>query len=221
MENIYLSLTTMPERISSDHFKKVYTSLMNQTIPFYKIIINLQINEFTYNIPDYLYNEKVILNETEICGPCAKLLGSIDIIPNNSIVIILDDDIVMRNNFIQSLYESYLLNKNKISSHFINISKNKKYNEVEGFGGYIFNINYLKDIKQFYKTMPSCCKFIDDQWTSWCINKLKIEIIQTHEKNAWNNILDIPNTDPHPDWFELCKHTNRNGLIEEMYSILE
>lgn len=221
MENIYLSFTTMPERISSDHFKKVYASLMNQTVPFYKMIINLQINEFTYNIPDYLYNEKVILNETDICGPCAKLLGSIDIIPDNSIVIILDDDIVMRNNFIQSLYESYNMNKNKVSSHFISNNSNKNYNEVCGFGGYIFNINYLRDIKHFYKTMPPCCKFIDDTWISWCMNKLGVEVIQTNEKNAWNNVLDIPNTDPHPDWFELCKHTNSKALVKEMFSILD
>jgi hypothetical protein len=38
----------------------------------------------------------------------------------------------MKNNFIKSLYDSYLLNQNKVSSHFINISKNNKYNEVTG-----------------------------------------------------------------------------------------
>ena len=113
MDTIYLSLTTRPERLISEHFKKVYNSLLNQTIPFTKLVINLSIKEFTYDIPKYLYNDNVILNETDVCGPCTKLIGSIDIIPDNCLVIVLDDDIVMRNNFIKSLYDSYLINKNK------------------------------------------------------------------------------------------------------------
>ena len=51
---IYLTLTTLPERLVSDHFKKVYISLKNQKIPFYKLIINLSVKQFTYNIPEYL-----------------------------------------------------------------------------------------------------------------------------------------------------------------------
>ena len=205
----------------SEHFKKVYTSLINQSLSFKKLIINLSIKEFTYDIPDYLYNEKVILNRTDICGPCTKLIGCIDIVPDNSVVIVLDDDIVMKNNFIKSLYDSYLINKNKVSSHVTTLSLNKKYRQVAGFAGYIFNINILRNIKQFYKTMPICCKKIDDNWISWCINKLGIEVVNTGEKNVRNNIFDIPKTDPHPDWFELNKHTNRRKLIKEMFSILK
>ena len=221
MSNIYLSLTTRPERIISNHFKKVYDSLLYQTIPFYKLIINLSIKEFTYTIPNYLYNERVILNQTDICGPCTKLIGSIDIIPENSIVIILDDDIVMRNNFIESLYKSYLLNPKKVSSHITTINKNKKYKEVAGYGGYIFNINIIRKIKIFYKTMPPCCVKIDDNWISWCIHQLGVEVVNTIEKNAFHQVLDIPNTNPHPEWYELCEHTDRDKLINEMFQILD
>ena len=48
MSKIYLSLTTRPERLGSYHFKKVYSSLINQSLPFDKLIINLSIKEFTY-----------------------------------------------------------------------------------------------------------------------------------------------------------------------------
>jgi len=221
MSRIYLSLTTRPERLNSYHFKKVYLSLIKQSFPFYKLIINLSIKEFTYEIPKFLHNnDRVILNETDICGPCTKLLGSIDILPENSIVIILDDDIVMKNNFIQSLYNSYLLNPDKVSSHFTSLSKNNRYNEVMGFGGYIFNIELLRNIKDFYSSMPPCCVRIDDNWISWCINKLNVEVVKTIEGNAWDNVLDIENTDPHPVWYELSKNTDREGLICEMFSIL-
>jgi hypothetical protein len=221
MNSIYLSLTTRPERLSSDHFFNVYNSLFYQTIPFYKLIINLSVYEFVYDIPSYLYNENVVLNKTDIVGPCTKLIGAINIIPDNSIVIVLDDDIVMRNNFIKSLYDSYLLNVNKVSSHFTTLSRNKNYNEVAGYGGYIFNINNLRNIKQFYNTMPACCKKIDDNWISWCMHKLGIEVVNTIETNAWNNVLDIPQTDTHPEWYELCKQNDREKLIEEMFAILQ
>ena len=220
MDTIYLSLTTRPERLISEHFKKVYNSLLNQTIPFTKLVINLSIKEFTYDIPKYLYTENVILNETDVCGPCTKLIGSIDIIPDNSLVIVLDDDIVMRNNFIKSLYDSYLINKNKVSSHITSPSKNNKYTEVAGFSGFIFNINILRNIKKYYYVMPPCCIKIDDTWISWCINKMGISVVNTIERNAWDNVLDIPNTDPHPVWYELCKHTDREKLINEMFEIL-
>jgi len=209
----------MPERLSSLHFEKVYNSLKNQSIPFTKLIINLCVNEFTYTIPDYLYkDENVILNNTDICGPCAKLLGSIDIIPDNTIVIILDDDIVMRDNFIKSLYGSYLINPNKVSSHFIKVRR--RFTEIAGYGGYIFNKNKLKDIKRFYTSMPPCCVKIDDTWISWCIKKLNVDVVQTIEKHAWDIVLDIPNTDPHPDWYELNKNTDRKKLTNEAIKIL-
>jgi hypothetical protein len=216
---IYLTLTTLPERLVSDHFKKVYISLKKQKIPFDKLIINLSVKQFTYVIPEYLKQDpNVIINETDICGPCAKLIGALDIIPNNSVVIVMDDDIVMRNNFIYVLYNSYLQNPNKVSSNFINIHPNFK--EVCGFGGYIFNIDKLRNIKELHKTMPDCCIKIDDTWISWCMKKLRVEVVKSIIKDPWNNVLDIPNTDPHPDWFELGKHTDRKRLTDNALKIL-
>ena len=216
---IYLTLTTLPERLVSNHFKKVYISLKNQKTPFYKLIINLSVKQFTYKIPEYLKKDpNVILNETDICGPCAKIIGSLDIIPDNSLVIVMDDDIVMRNNFIEVLYKSYLNSPNKVSSNFINIHPNFK--EVCGFGGYIFNINKLRNIKELHKTMPDCCIKIDDTWISWCMKKLNVEVVKSIIKDPWNHVLDIPNTDPHPDWFELGKHTDRKKLTEDALKIL-
>lgn len=217
---IYLSLTTMPERIKSKHFYRVYQSLLHQNIPFTKLIINLQINVFTYFIPNYLLNNRVILNPTTIKGPCAKLLGSIDIIPKNSLVIVLDDDIIMRSHFIGVLYRSYLKNPDKVTSNSTSLSLNKKYNEVQGFAGYIFNIEKLRQIKYFYKTMPRFCIKIDDNWISWCINKLGVSVVKSLEKNPWN-VINIEVTTTHPQWYELTKDTNRKQLIQRMHRILK
>jgi hypothetical protein len=219
MNKIYLTMTTLPERLISKHFVKVYLSLKKQKIPFYRLIINLSVKQFQYKIPLYLHNDPtVIINSTNICGPCTKLLGSIDIIPDDSIVIVLDDDIIVRSNFIGSLYKSYLNHPDKVSSNVI--IQRPKFKEVMGYAGYIFNINKLKNIKKFYYTMPKCCFKIDDTWISWCIHKLNVEVVQSIVPDAWNQVLNMPKTHLHPKWYELHKHTNREYLTKEALKIL-
>ena len=219
MHHIYLSMTTLPERLISRHFVRVYLSLKRQRIPFYKLIINLSVKQFKYKVPLYLQKDpNVILNPTSINGPCAKLLGSVDIIPDNSVVIVLDDDIIMRKNFIGSLYRSYLNNPEKVSANVIN--KRPKFKEVMGFAGYIFNINKLKNIKYFYPTMPKCCFKIDDTWISWCIKKLGVEVEKSIVPDAWNQVLNMPATYLHPKWYQLHTHTNREHLTKQALRIL-
>lgn len=168
MPEIYLSMTTRPERLSSNHFKDVLKSLENQSVPFTKLVINLSVDEFTYNIPEYLVkHNKIILNKTNICGPCAKVFGSIEVIPPEALTIVLDDDNIMRKKFIESLYTSYLLNPNKVTSHLIR--KRAKWTDVYGFTGFIYKTKLLKDIRKFYKTQPQCCVKIDNTWLGWCI----------------------------------------------------
>jgi hypothetical protein len=217
---LYLSLTTRPERLTSEHFKKVYYSLKNQTYKFTHLIINLSISDFVYNsIPQYLQDDKqIIINKTKISGPCTKLIGSIDIIPNDAVVIILDDDIVMKPNFISSLYGSYKKTPSKISSSIVIVRK--YFTDVVGFAGFIFRMtDIIRELKNLYSTMPACAKYIDDTWFGWCFWKLGLDVIKGKENDPWNNILDIPNTDPHPEWHELCKHTNRNKLINEFLKL--
>ena len=112
-EEIDISMTTLPERLKSIHFKKVYNSLLNQTDKFNRLIINLEINTFLYKIPKYLLiNKNVVFNKCDKKGSCLKLLGCLSEIPNERLVIVMDDDIVMRNNFIKILHESFKLQNN-------------------------------------------------------------------------------------------------------------
>ena len=218
-DNIYLTMTTLPERLISRHFVKVYLSLKKQRVPFYRLIINLSVKQFKYKIPYYLKKDQtVIINPTNICGPCAKLIGSIDIIPEDSVVIVLDDDIIVKPNFIGSLYKSYLINPSKVSSN--NIIERPTFKEVLGFSGYIFNINKLRNIKEFYPTMPKCCFKIDDTWISWCIKKLGVEVVKSIVPDAWNQVLNMKKTDLHPKWYELNKHTNRDYLTQQALKVL-
>ena len=101
-----------------------------------------------------------------------------------------------------------------------NIIQHEKFKEVMGFAGYIFNINKLKNIKEFYPTMPKCCFKIDDTWISWCINKLGVEVVKSIVPDAWNQVLNIQKTNLHPNWYELNKHTNREFLTKIALRVL-
>lgn len=217
---LYISLTTKPDRIKSDHFKNVYYSLKNQLHKFDFLVINLSINDFTYDfIPKYLVDDKqVILNKTDICGPCAKLIGSFNIIPNDSIVIIIDDDMIFKDIFISSLFNSHKKNPNKVITS--SSLKEKYFNDVRGFSGYIFLMtDTIRELEKHYIIMPKCAKFIDDTWFGLSFLRLGIDVIEGDEDDYWNNLFDIPNTDQHPKWNELCENTDRGSLIYELVNL--
>lgn len=218
---LFLSMTTRPERVISSYFKKVYYSLKNQTHMFNYLIINLSINDFAYpHIPQYLLNDpQIIINKTIIKGPCTKLIGSIDIIPNGSIVIVLDDDILVKRNFISSLYSSYLKNPTKVSSSFVDSSL--FFQQVAGYGGFILRMtNTIRQLKTYYSIMPDCARFIDDTWFGWCFQKMGIDVVKGIMNDPWNQILDM-NTSAreHPKWHELVKHTPREKLTKQFVSL--
>lgn len=211
---IYLSMTTRPERIKSEHFLDVYNSLKNQTIKFDKLIINLCIDEFVFDIPEKIkLLPDIIINETKYVGPCSKLLGGLDKIPIEAIVIILDDDMIMHQYFIEQLYTSFLKYPNSVSSHFI--IERPYFKEVVGSGGYMVKRLLLEPFKEYYKTMPSICKNIDDTWISWCFNEMKISVkIINHSKPIYKSLKSLDF-----DWYQLQKDTNRYKLIKDIHKI--
>ena len=232
---VYLTLTTRPERVSSPFFETVYDSLKSQTMPFDKLVINLSVNQFEYSIPEYLYkDEDVILNETNICGPCAKLLGAIDVIPPNTPTIVLDDDFVLKNDFIERLYSVYLKHPTKVSANKVStfelcekldtqfdlpVAKySENFKQIEGFAGYICNIDIVKNIREFYDSMPEPCRVVDDSWISWCFNEMNLEIKRINI-NIWNDVMDVAKTHLHPDWHELGS-LNRPKATSECFSQL-
>ena len=216
-ETLYLTLTARPERLVSDFFKRVFASLKDQTRAFDFLIINLSINDFVYDsLPEYLTtDEKVIINRTTVCGPCTKLIGSIDMIPNGAIVIVIDDDIIMRPCFIEKLYESYKLNPTAVSSSLT--YERESFTDVAGYSGFTFKMtNSIRELKKFYATMPACAKFIDDTWFGWCFSKIGIPVKRAAcVELVRNGILEFEASFEHPFWHELCRDTSREKSTEE------
>ena len=103
---IYVSLSTIPQRIK--YLDKTVESLLKQSLKPDKIFINipLKYKRFTETIdnnqlPDFDDNS-VEITRCEDCGPGTKLLGSINKLKKDSLIILADDD---------NIYEDYMIEK--------------------------------------------------------------------------------------------------------------
>ena len=109
---IYVSLSTIPPRINE--LSKSIDSLLNQTIKPDKIFINIpkKFRRFKEEIKDHQIPNFSSIVEVTSCddyGPGTKLLGSIDKLNKDSLVILADDDQIYEDFMIEKL--SYYYNK--------------------------------------------------------------------------------------------------------------
>ena len=115
---IYLSLTTIPERINN--FVNFYKNIMSGTLKPDKIIINIyseSLRKTKLIIPEEILNlEDVIFNNHNIdYGPILKFLGVYNhLIKNEDIFIYCDDDIKYDYCWLENLVLNIKLNPNKI-----------------------------------------------------------------------------------------------------------
>tara|TARA_B100000902_G_scaffold373006_1_gene400524 strand:- start:995 stop:1744 length:750 start_codon:yes stop_codon:yes gene_type:complete len=214
--NIYVSLTTIPERIINPWFYNNLKHLMNLN-GNYKVILNVPYyfkrNNKPYIIPDNvkdLEKDNLIINRINIdYGPLTKLYGTLlnDTIPDNSALLICDDDIVYNKDFITIIYNKYKVNSNKLYTYC--------YNTIEGYKGYMVKKSIIKPIINFKR--PESCFRIDDNFIQESVKKLNIEIIPVSYNNdtSWTCTFDINIHDNHtPKWPEL-KSDHRPPMIQK------
>ena len=93
---IYVSISTIPARIKN--LNQSVQSLLNQTLKPDKIFINipLKYKRFEETVADNqipkFNNNLVEITRSEDCGPGTKLLGSLNKLEKNSLLILADDD---------------------------------------------------------------------------------------------------------------------------------
>ena len=103
---IYVSLTTIPQRVKN--LNKSIESLLKQTQKPDKIFINvpLKYKRFSETIKnDQIpkFDSNIIeITRCDDCGPGTKLLGSLNKLKKNSLIILADDD---------NTYEDYMIEK--------------------------------------------------------------------------------------------------------------
>ena len=208
---IYVSLTTIPQRISN--LSKSVESLLKQTKKPDKIFINIpaEYKRFKEVIEDHQIpkfdNEIVETTRCEDFGPGTKLLGSINKMEKNSLIILVDDDHYYENYMIEEFYKFYSKNPSNAYSFYVHPLKN--FGVGQGADGFAFNSDFTEGIENFYNQVVKMNKdlFIhDDLWTSFFLfylKKVKILSLQSQLRKTSNNNLSLI----------YKKHSQDEGLI--------
>ena len=191
---IYISMTTIPQRIES--LNKSVESLLKQSHKPDKIFINIpyKYNRFNETVRDdqipKFDNNIVEITRCEDCGPGTKLLGSLDKLKKNSLLILVDDDHTYEDYMIEKFFYFYSKAPNNAYSFYVHPLGN--FGIGQGADGFAINTNHLKGIKDFYDEVVKNYKELflyDDLWISYFLyffRKNKILSLQAHLKKNKN-----------------------------------
>ena len=192
---IYVSLSVIPQRIKNINHS--VDSLLRQTKKPDKIFINIpnKYRRFDDTIEDSqipkFYDDRVEITRCEDCGPGTKLLGSLDKLEKNSLLILADDDHIYENYMIEKFYYFYSKAPNNAYSFYVHPLGN--FGVGQGADGFAINTNHLEGINFFYDKIVKDYKELflyDDLWISYFLyffKKNKILSLQEHLKKNEDN----------------------------------
>jgi len=187
---IYVSITTIPQRIKN--LNKSVKSLLNQTRKPDKIFINIpfKYKRFSEAIVDNQIpkfdNNVVEITRCEDYGPGTKLLGSLNKLQKDSLLILADDDHTYEDYMIEKFFYFYSKAPNNAYSFYVHPLGN--FGVGQGADGFAINTNHLKGIRTFYDKVVKDYKELflyDDLWISYFLyffKKNKIFSLQKHLK---------------------------------------
>ena len=209
---IYVSLTTIPQRIKD--LNKSIESLLKQSKKPDKIFVNIpfKYKRFKEIIDDNQIpkfdNSVVEITRCEDCGPGTKLLGSLNKLNNDSLIILADDDNIYEDYMIEKFYYYYSVAPNNSYSFYVHPLGN--FGIGQGADGFAINTNHLSGIKNFYDKVVKNYKELflyDDLWISYFLyffRKNKILSLREHLKKGDDGKLSLI----------YKKHIVASGLIE-------
>ena len=194
---IYVSISAIPQRLKN--LNETVESLLKQTQKPNKIFINIpyKYERFSETIEDNQipkFNSDIVeITRCEDCGPGTKLLGSLNKIKKNSLLILADDDNVYKNYMIEKFYYFYKKAPNNAYSFYVYPLEN--FPVGQGADGFAINTNHLEGIEKFYKKIVKDYKALflhDDLWISYFlyfIKKTKIFSLRGHlKKDSQDNL---------------------------------
>ena len=209
---IYVSISTIPQRVK--YINKAIDSLLNQTKKPDKIFVNIpyKFKRFNETIKDTqipkINNNIVEITRCEDYGPGTKLLGSLDKLKKDSLLILADDDHTYKDYMIEKFFYFYSKAPNNAYSFFVYPIEN--FPVGQGADGFAINTNHLKGIKIFYEKVVKDYKELflnDDVWISYFLYFLKKNKIYSLDKH-------LKKTNDGKPTLIYTKNLNDSGLIE-------
>jgi len=192
---IYVSLTTIPQRI--DSLYKSVESLLKQSKQPDKIFINIpyKYKRFEQIISDNkvpkFNDNRIEITRCEDYGSGTKLLGSLSKFTKDSLIILADDDNTYADYMIERFYYYHSTAPENAYSFYVHPLGN--FGIGQGADGFAINNKFLNNVKKFYNSVVSSNEdlFIhDDLWISfylYYIKKVKILSLQTELKKNKEN----------------------------------
>ena len=189
---IYVSLSIIPHRIK--YLDKTIDSLLKQSKKPDKIFINIpyKYRRFSEIIEDNqipkFKNSIIEITRCDDYGPGTKLLGSLNKLKRDSLIILVDDDNIYEDYMIEKFY--YYYSKVPDNSYSFYVHPLGNFGIGQGADGFAINTNYLIGIKKFYESIVSDYKELflyDDLWISYFltfIKKNKILSLRDHLKKT-------------------------------------
>ena len=196
---IYVSLTTIPQRVKNLY--KSVESLLKQSKKPDKIFVNIpkKYERFNEVIEDdqipKISNKIVEITRCEDYGPGTKLLGSLNKLEKNSLIILADDDNIYEDYMIERFYHYYSIAPENAYSFYVHPLGN--FGIGQGADGFAINTNHLSGINNFYDKIVKDYKELflyDDLWISYFLyyfKKNKILSLREHLKKEIDDKLPL------------------------------
>lgn len=197
---VYITMSTIPSRMKNTF--KIIKHFLQHTTGIEKLILNVpyKYNRFPYLTIDCNHDiddPRFILNRTEDQGPLTKILPSLDIIPNNSIVIICDDMCYKLKAF-KDIAEIQDREKHRAFSFYVYPYGNVRVPQgADLISSYSNNLRNFKDWFNSFKQklnikdyFSSPCFFVDDQVIGWYFQNMGIPMLQVERKHRMIYIKD-------------------------------
>ena len=187
---IYVSLSIIPHRIK--YLNKTIDSLLKQSKKPDKIFINIpyKYRRFSEIIADdqvpKFNNSMIEITRCDDCGPGTKLLGSLNKLKKDSLIILVDDDNIYEDYMIEKFFYFYSKSPDNAYSFYVHPLGN--FGIGQGADGFAINTNHLKGIKNFYDKIIKDYEELflyDDLWISYFLyffRKNKILSLQDYLK---------------------------------------
>lgn len=198
--DIVISLTTIPERI--DKLDLTLKSLLYQRMKPASINVYVPHRSFRnnrpYNVPDYLQE----LANIHICrvdkdyGPSTKFIHALSQFPESQKILVLDDDNIYPENYIEQFNLASQTNQDKIiaasgwrvpDDHIdrpttllsnilkrpptpvpgTRVKKNYPVDVIQGYSGYLLKPAFFDlEALKDYSSAPEALSYVDDVWVS-------------------------------------------------------
>lgn len=168
---LIVGLTTMPSRI--EYIRPALDSLMGQTFPPDRILLSLpafsQREGVPYFTPPWLAEYAPVLEVVSGVnddGPGTKLLGALDRADDPCCLVIADDDMIYRPEFLEHLYAAQIREKGSSFSYYT--YRCGPVTVGQGADGFSFYSPNLADIRSYARKALPCLalRLIDDLWIS-------------------------------------------------------